>query len=91
MALTLHDALSAIPKSHLEPLLHEYVILYFGQKAHDRKDLCESVEYKNPTLFKQRILADLHKRKLIEYDSKKEEVLILPPGIKYVEDLLLQS
>lgn len=52
------------------------------------EDLCSWAEY-NPSKFAQRVLSDLHQKKLIEYDKESELVYLSPKGAKMVEDELL--
>lgn len=49
-------------------------------------ELINWVEYSNPSNFKK-MLKKLHKERLIEYSSD-DEIYILPPGTKKVEDIL---
>lgn len=60
-------------------------LLYMQDGATDT-ELQKSIEYKNSTDFKK-ILRDLHRDKLIEYDAPK--CLLSPLGIKRAETLLL--
>ena len=52
------------------------------------EDLCSWVEYA-PNMFANRVLNELHKKKLIEYDQESEIVYLSPKGAKLVEDELL--
>ncbi|MEL7232225.1 MAG: hypothetical protein AAGJ85_06915, partial [Pseudomonadota bacterium] len=52
------------------------------------EDLCSWIEY-NPSMFARRVLNDLHKDRLIEYDKESELVYLSPKGAKFVEDNLL--
>ena len=52
------------------------------------EDLCSWVEY-SPGMFAKRVLNDLHKERLIEYDKESELVYLSPKGAKLVEDELL--
>lgn len=52
------------------------------------EDLCSWVEY-SPSMFAKRVLNDLHKERLIEYDRESELVYLSPKGVKTVEDNLL--
>lgn len=61
-------------------------ILYHSTAEVSEKDLCEWVEYSNPSVFRQKVLKSLHEKKLIEYDKRNKTVMILPPGEKHVED-----
>ena len=48
--------------------------------------LLHNTEYSNPSIFRNKILGELHKNRLIEYDKRKESCTLLPPGKKYVEE-----
>lgn len=48
------------------------------------KDLFQWIEHKNITDFKRKILKILHSKRMIEYHN--DVCLILPPGIKHVEE-----
>lgn len=52
------------------------------------EDLCAWVEY-TPAMFSKRVLDELHKNRLIEYDKDSELVYLSPKGAKLVEDELL--
>ena len=64
------------------------LLLYFKEKMTDF-DLKKAIEYKNYTDFRNKVLKKLHKERLIEYQTSGE-CLLLPPGIKKVEEELLQ-
>lgn len=55
------------------------------------EDLFEWVEHSNFTVFKQRILRELHKSKFAEYDGENDIVYISPLGTKEVEEKLLDK
>lgn len=57
-------------------------LLYYKDKQSD-KELFSNTEYKNFSLFKNRILKDLHQKRFIEYDN--QECKISPLGIKEAE------
>lgn len=63
------------------------LLLYFKEKMTDF-DLKNAIEYKNYTNFRNKVLKKLHKERLIEYQINGE-CLLLPPGIKKVEEELL--
>lgn len=52
------------------------------------EDLCDWIEY-SPSMFANRVLNDLHKKRLIEYDKESELIYLSPKGAKFVEDELL--
>jgi hypothetical protein len=64
------------------------ILLFFKEKMID-EELRNSIEYKNSTDFKNKVLKKLHKDRLIEY-SKNGECEILPPGIEKVEKILYE-
>ena len=53
------------------------------------EDLCDWVEYSNPSVFKSKIVHSLHKGRLVGYDRETELVMLSPKGAKYVEDNLV--
>lgn len=54
-------------------------------------DLCQWVEYSNPSMFRSKVLAGLHKARLIEFDSTKDRAKLSPKGAGDVEQRLLQT
>jgi hypothetical protein len=53
------------------------------------EDLCSWVEYSNLHVFKSKVIADLHKQRLIEHDKETDSVFLSPKGAEYVENALL--
>jgi hypothetical protein len=53
------------------------------------EDLCSWVEYSNLHIFKNKVLAELHKQRLIEHDKETDSVFLSPKGADYVEKTLL--
>jgi hypothetical protein len=53
-------------------------------------DLCKWVEQKNVTQFRDKVLAGLHKARLIEFDSSGDRAKISPLGAEDVEQRLLK-
>lgn len=49
-------------------------------RATNTKDLQSWTEFKNPTNF-VKLIVDLHRNKLVEYDKANDRIIILPPGI----------
>ena len=45
-----------------------------------------SIEYKNPTNFRNKVLTLLHKAELVHFDRIADEVILSPKGIKKVEN-----
>jgi hypothetical protein len=54
------------------------------------EDLFSWVEYSHCPMFKRAVLAQLHKKRLVEYDNETESVTISPLGIKEVEEKILK-
>lgn len=55
------------------------------------EDLFDWLEYSNFSVFKNKILAPLHKERLIEYDKNADCVTISPLGAKDVEERVLRD
>lgn len=55
------------------------------------QDLLNWVEYSSASMFRTRILAPLHKSRLIEHDSKQSRARISPLGVAEVEARILES
>jgi hypothetical protein len=53
------------------------------------EDLCDWVEYSNPRIFKSTIIKELHKQRLLEFDTDSESIILSPKGVKYVEENLM--
>ena len=47
--------------------------------------LRKSIEYRNPTDFRNKVLTLLHKAELVHFDRTTDEVILSPKGIKKVE------
>lgn len=62
------------------------VVLYHHGSSIEDRMLCDWVEHTNVYVYRDTILKDAHKEKLIEYDKDKHQVTISPKGIKYVEE-----
>lgn len=82
---------SIIPRI-LNPLMSApnqvLLLLYFKEKMNDG-DLRNSIEYKNATDFRNKVLRKMHRERLIEYYANRECEL-LPPGIKKAEEILYE-
>jgi hypothetical protein len=52
------------------------------------EDLCEWVEYSNPSTFKA-VIRGLHKKRFLEFDEDNEAVILSPKGAEYVEANLI--
>lgn len=55
------------------------------------EDLCDWVEHPRLGEFRTRVLAQLHRQRLVEFDKENETVAISPTGIRKVEEELLPS
>ena len=64
------------------------ILLYSETGWTDVTEICTWVEYSNASMFKSRILSELHRSRLVEFDSKKSIVRISPLGIQRVEEML---
>lgn len=53
------------------------------------EDLSSWVEYSNPVMFKNSIIKELHKQRLLEFDTDSESIILSPKGAKYVEENLI--
>lgn len=53
------------------------------------EDLCDWVEYSNSRVFKSKIIKELHKQRLLEFDTDSESIILSPKGVKYVEENLM--
>ena len=53
------------------------------------EDLVSWTEHSNPSIYKRDVLGRLHRKRLIEFDTDTQMVVILPPGVARVEDELL--
>jgi hypothetical protein len=53
------------------------------------EDLCDWVEYSNPRMFKSKIIRELHRQRLLEFDADSESIILSPKGVKYVEENLI--
>lgn len=69
------------------------ILLYAEARPVKVAQLQTWIEYKNGTDFKRKVLKDLHKKALIQFDETKGMAEILPPGQTLVEnsDLLLMD
>ena len=62
------------------------LLLYSSaESAVPLEDLCEWVEYSNPSVFKSKVIAAMHKKRLIEHDTESDCVILSPKGIAFVE------
>lgn len=69
------------------PAAEKVVILLYATPGPVPEDtLRKWVEYKHAARFRNDILRALHKGKKIEYDGAAKTALLLPPGIRHVEE-----
>jgi hypothetical protein len=61
------------------------ILLYAEGKPVSVAMLQSWVEYKNGSEFKRKVIRDLHKRALVQFDETAAVVQILPPGEAHVE------
>jgi hypothetical protein len=64
------------------------LVLYSIPGAISDKDLVDSIEYRNLTVFRNEVLRPAHKLRLIEYDEATKTIRISPRGVQYVEENL---
>ena len=71
---------------------HKVLLLCYQESdnAVMSEDLFSWVEYSYFPMFKKKVLAPLHKERLVEYDRETESVTISPLGIKEVEENILK-
>lgn len=62
---------------------------YEGEKDVAIGMICKWIEHPNVTHFRNEILKPLHKDKMIYLNEKKRQCRILPPGVNYVEAVIL--
>ena len=55
------------------------------------EDLCDWVEYSQPSMFKRNVLRPLHKKRLIEFDEESSVVYLSPLGVRDVEQSILKT
>jgi hypothetical protein len=67
------------------------ILLYSKPSWADESELRSWVEYRNPTLFRTKILETLHQRRLIEYDGSAKRARISPLGSKHVDSEILNT
>lgn len=54
------------------------------------EDLCDWVEYSQPSMFKRNVARPLHRERLVEYDEEEGLVYLSPLGVKEVEKEILK-
>ncbi len=63
------------------------ILLYTNYpKSISEGELTSWLEYSNPTTYRKKILTPLHKKRMIEYNTKSKEIFLSPLGIKHVEE-----
>lgn len=64
------------------------LFLYQHGKPVSEATLADWVEHSNLSVFRRDVLKNVHKEKLIEYNSKNKTAQISPKGIQYVESTI---
>jgi len=49
------------------------------------EDLCEWIEYSNRAVFKNKVVQELHRARLLEFDNGSESITLSPKGVEFVE------
>lgn len=62
------------------------ILLYAEGKPVSIRKLQSWTEYKNSTIFRSKIIKDLHKKAWVHFDENSATVQILPPGQLYIEN-----
>jgi hypothetical protein len=72
--------------------LQEQILLLTAVSVPDvsSKEVIEWIEYKDPKYF-MRSLRALHTKRFVEFTEKTDRVKILPPGAKFVQDLVRKT
>ncbi|MBE9060740.1 hypothetical protein [cf. Phormidesmis sp. LEGE 11477] len=65
------------------------VLLYSSKNWVDVDNLCNWIEYSNPSAFKSQVLKPLHEERLIEYQTDSHRSRITPKGVMHTEESLL--
>ena len=73
------------------PAKDQVLMLLYSEKdsAVLIEDIFSWVEYSNLSVFKSRVIKDLHKSRLLEYDKEIEAIYLSPKGAKHVEENIL--
>jgi len=61
-------------------------LLYGSLGALSVRDIAGSIEYKNASQFRQKVLKPAHQADLLDFDSKSDTAIISPVGVRYVEE-----
>ena len=68
------------------------VLLYSDSTSYVlAEDLCDWVEYSQPSMFKRNVLRPLHNKRLIEFDDESSVVYLSPTGVREVEQSILKT
>lgn len=67
------------------------VLLYSSSEPATEKDLINSIEPRNVTDFRNKVIKPSHKARLVEYNPVSKEVSISPKGEKLVEESILSK
>ena len=61
------------------------VLLYGSTGALPIRDVAASIEYKNVSQFREKVLRPAHRIDLIHFDEKADTLLLSPVGARHVE------
>jgi hypothetical protein len=61
------------------------VLLYGSAGAVPVRDVASSIDYKNVTQLRQKVLKPAHNEDLLDFDTKADTALLSPVGARYVE------
>lgn len=71
----------------LNALDQTVILLYSAHpSALSTNDLLKAIEYSSKSDLRNKVLKKLHKKRYIEYIQDEEISMILPPGLRYVEE-----
>ncbi len=64
------------------------LVLLYGEESNmsSALSLRKSIEYRNPTDFRNKVISELHKAELVHFDQSANEVILTSLGIRTVED-----
>jgi hypothetical protein len=62
-----------------------FVILYGSRKPLSSRELVDSIEYSNASVFRKKVLSPAHQQAFLDFNVKTDIVTLSPLGMKYVE------
>lgn len=76
------------PPSGGLPARDKVLVLLYSESSNrlTADSLRKSIEYRNPTDFRNKVLTPLHIAELVHFDRSSDEVVLSPKGIKKVEE-----